>query len=39
MSEEIPFDSEYILQHLTNDYLKILFGLEFMIQKEPLLSQ
>lgn len=30
MSEKIPFDSEYILQHLTNDYLKILFGLEFI---------
>lgn len=30
MSEEIPFDSEYILQHLTNDYLKILFDLKFI---------
>lgn len=30
MCEKIPFDNEYTLQHLTNDYLKALFNLEFI---------
>ena len=30
MGEKIQFDSEFVLQHLTNDYLKVLFELEFI---------
>ena len=30
MGEKIDFDSEFVLQHLTNDYLKVLFELEFI---------
>ena len=30
MSEKIDFDSEFVLQHLTNDYLKVLFDLKFI---------
>lgn len=36
MCEKIDFDSEYALQHLTNERLKILFELKYITHNSNL---